>query len=354
VRQFHPLVPRLILMDRPCLNPGFVEEPPPPVRRRRPVYAILTKPVDWFVAILLARVGGRRRDDSPDHNTLGWLIHILIWRLVFVPMLVPLLVAACVFIGTHPPRWGSSVDPASRGIYYDPVAFVTADDVRLEGWLVPVTDERSIVEQREKALRARRPAVVLVHDEESNRSQMLPLVQPLRDAGFVVLVAGLRTSGASNIGGTFGLREEADVRAAVDLLRRRPGVDPNRIAVIGSGTGANAALLAAEADTKIAALVLDRPTRDGETLMAQRLVPPQPWLAWLRPLCKWGFEMAYSVDVDDLGLERHHVMLSSKPVLVFDENSGPSPTSQSGGIERIVTFLQKQMENPAQAGLDKR
>lgn len=233
-------------MDRPCLNPGFDEDPPPPKRPERSFSEIVGQPAHWLVRILLADLIGRGRDRPDNPKTLGRLIRTLIWRFAFFPMVVPPVVVACVYIGTHPPRWVSPLDPASRGIYYDPVAFVTADDVRLEGWLVPVVDERSIVTQRENALRAKRPAVVLVHDGESNRSEMLPLVQPLHDAGFIVLVAGLRTSGGTDVGGTFGLREEADVRAAVELLGRRPGVDQARIAVVGIGTGANAAILAAE------------------------------------------------------------------------------------------------------------
>jgi alpha-beta hydrolase superfamily lysophospholipase len=193
---------------------------------------------------------------------------------------------------------------------------------------------------------------VLAHDDESNRSEMLPLVQPLHDAGFVVLVAGLRTSGATNVGGTFGLREGADIQAAVELLRRRPGVDPARIAVVGIGTGANAAILAAEADPTIAALVLDRPTRNAGRLMIERLVPPKPWLAWLTPLCRWGFELAYGVDAGDLGLDRHHALLTSRPVLVFDESTGASPTSQSSGIGRIVAFLRKHLDDNTQSGVD--
>ena len=339
-------------MDRPSLNLGFDEEPPPPVRPGWSLPDLLARPGNWIARILLADLTGRRRDRPREPKTLGRLISTLIWRIAFFPMIVPPVVAACVYIGTHPPRWVSPLDPGSRGTYYDPVAFVTTDDVRLEGWLVPVVDERSITIHLDKALRAKRPAVVLAHDGESNRSEMLPLVQPLHDAGFTVLVAGLRTSGTTDVGATFGLREEADIRAAVEVLSRRPGVDPARIAVVGIGTGANAAMLAAEGDTKIAALVLDRPTRDVGQLIMERLVPPKPWLAWLSPLCKWGFEMAYSVDVEDLALDRHHALLASKPVLVFDETTGASPTSQSAGIGRIVAFLQKHLGDNPQAGVD--
>src|SRR5258705_296311 len=58
---------------------------------------------------------------------------------------------------------------------------------------------------------------------------------------------------------TFGLDEAMDVNAAVEYLRHRPFVDPNRIGVLGVGTGANAAMIAANRDPRIAALCLSDP-----------------------------------------------------------------------------------------------
>jgi dienelactone hydrolase len=93
---------------------------------------------------------------------------------------------------------------------------------------------------------------------------MLPLVRPLHDAGFVVMVVALRGCGASAPAGeTFGLLESNDVKAAVAVLRKRPFVDPNRIAIVGVGAGANACVLAASEDAGIKALVLDHPAQLG-------------------------------------------------------------------------------------------
>ncbi|MGA2497166.1 MAG: hypothetical protein ABSH20_05465, partial [Tepidisphaeraceae bacterium] len=119
-------------MDRPCLNPGFDEEVPPPTRPERSFPEVVVHPVSWLVRILLLDLAGRNRDRPPESRTLTRLISTIIWRIALIPMVVPPIVAACVFIGTHPPRWVSPLDPASHGIYYDPVAFVTADEVRLE------------------------------------------------------------------------------------------------------------------------------------------------------------------------------------------------------------------------------
>src|SRR3954467_8110740 len=114
---------------------------------------------------------------------------------------------------------------------------------------------------------------------------MLPLVRPLHDAGFVVLVVGVRGSGTTTPAAqTFGLTEWMDVRAAAEMLRRRPYVDANKIGGAGIGTGATAALLAAEPDDGLRALVLDDPASSADEVVAHRLAPRLPYLEWMRPI----------------------------------------------------------------------
>ena len=163
---------------------------------------------------------------------------------------------------------------------------------------MPLVDASAVLVQKEEALRHKHPAAVLVHDFANSRQQMLPLIRPLHQAGFIVLVVGLRGSGPGGIGSTFGLCESMDVKAAVEMLRRRSFVDPQKIAILGIGTGATAALLAAKDDPQLAALVLDHPLHDAPAAIAQRLIPDQPLLQWMQPLCKWGFELYYRADID--------------------------------------------------------
>ncbi len=338
-------------MDRPVMIPRFSE---PAKKPRRSLGEILLLPVRALAWLLLLDLSPRRKHISVPPATLGHVMHDVLHGLLFAPALLPLVVAGLVYIGTHPQRTTSPLDPVSRGVYYDPVAFVTSDDVRLEGWLVPVVDEQSILRQKESALQARRPAVVLVHDGEGDRSQMLPLVKPLRDAGYVVFVTSLRLGTGGDGSTTFGVREALDVNAALDLIRRRPGVDSRRVALIGTGTGANAAALAARSDTDLAALILDHPTRDVDVFLGSRLAPPQRWLKWLSPFCRWGFEMAYRVDADDLDISRHLQVVSARPSLVFDTTTGASPLAQSDGISSIIAFLNKHMMQSPQASTDHR
>jgi pimeloyl-ACP methyl ester carboxylesterase len=182
--------------------------------------------------------------------------------------------------------------------------------------------------------------VVLVHDFGASRQQMLPMAVPLHNAGYVVLIVGLRgnaTDGAAAVGQTFGLNEASDVKAAVELLRKTPFVDGQHIAVLGLGTGATAALLAAQRDSSIAALVLDRPSHSFDDILHEHLAPSQPWLSWMAPFCQWTFEIAYKVNATDVNLDHNMSRLHSRGVLLFD---GPSPTClRNDRAAQIVDFL---------------
>jgi pimeloyl-ACP methyl ester carboxylesterase len=166
----------------------------------------------------------------------------------------------------------------------------------------------------------------------------------LHDAGFVVLVVGLRGTGstiggASQPGQTFGLREAGDVKAAVDLLRHRQFVDPQRIALVGVGTGANASLICLASDPQLSAAVLEDPTRGLDEMLTRHIVPKRDWLRWIRPLCKWTFEIAYEVDGAELSLDRYAKTMGERPVLMLQGNASCEDFSSVTKVAHIREFL---------------
>lgn len=329
-------------MQRPTLNPSFLDEPEPPVKRqRRRLWRAAVVALKRVWRLLMWRPFGTANLEEEDHPrpSAMQICRSLLHRLAFAPIVLTLLVAAMVWSGTHPRPVEAGATPASLGIYYEPVAMAAEDGQIFEGWLVPAIDARMVIDQQEQILRRERAAVVLVHDQAHGRAQMLPLVRPLHEAGLVVLVVGLRGEGTPNLSArTFGLREAADVKAAVEMLRQRPFVDAERIAVIGSGSGATAALLAAGEDPRIAALVLDSPYNDPQQVLP-RIGPADKWLAMLRPMCKWAFEFSYGVDADDLNLSRHQQVLNRLPVLMIDSGGSDPGTWRAASIEQVRTFL---------------
>jgi hypothetical protein len=295
-------------MQRPVMDLQYMREAEEAERAKK-------QPIDWGRFIRPLRAAGalagrvlvklcatpfrlRKRKTSPN---IHLVIRGMLYRLMFLPILVTLIASLLVYLATHPRTYVGQLDPLSVGVYYDPVTVVAADGVRSEAWLAPAIDARKVVVDREKALHTRSPGVVLVHDMGQTARQMLPLVRPLHDAGYVVLVVGVRGSGTADVvGQTYGINESLDVRAALDMLRRRPYVDPQRIAVIGAGTGATAALLSRDQDPTITGLVLIDLPVEPIVPVTRSMTYNSPTLHWLAPICKWTFEVAYQVDLNDL------------------------------------------------------
>jgi hypothetical protein len=313
-------------MQRPIMHPTYLDEPPARPKRSifhrlRPVLRILK----LIVRVLLWDPLRRRSRELRIEDGTPWeqFCRGLLYRLTFLPVFVALAVAALVYAGTHPHQQTNELDPSSQGIYYDPVTLRTDDGVRLEAWIVPVLEANQILRDKETALRAKQPAVLLLHDFAQNRQQMLPLVQPLHDAGFVVMSLAFRGCGPSApAGSTFGLLESNDARAALAALRRFNFVDPKRLAIVGVGLGANAALIAASDDPSIKTMVLDHPGQSGNQVLNDFIGPRQDSLYWMQPMCKWAFELVYQVHTDDLDMSKYSLMMSRRKTLMLNSSLG--------------------------------
>jgi hypothetical protein len=276
--------------------------------------------VRWFARCLLSKPLARRKTAFRDEegSVVGRFCRGVAYRLLFLPLLVAITASAFVFSGTHPKAKPVELDPSSAGLYYDPVAFASADGTHLEAWIVPVVSAKEVLAKKEKMLRAKHPAVLLVHDFGKSQQQMLPLLAPLQEDGIVTMTLGLRGSlPGPRVGQTFGLREAEDVSAAVTLLRNRPFVDPDRIAVLGIGTGATAAVRAAEKNAGIQLLVLLGAPADAREVLARRVGPQRVGLQWMQPFCKWAFELGYSVDAEEISLDRYTKVLDSRGALLL-------------------------------------
>jgi len=258
-----------------------------------------------------------------------------------------IFLTALVFAATHPGQTSVAADPLSYGVYYDPVNFLSDDGARLEGWLVPVLDAKRVLEQKDLIIGKRYAAVVLIHDFAGSRQQLLPLVKPLHNAGFVVLAMNLRgTTGMAKEAQTFGIKEALDVKAGVEMLRRRAFVDPGKIGLVGIGTGANAALIAARNDPAIAALVLSAPVEDFDQAFATRTGSDRGWMKNLRTLFRWTFQTMYGVETSDLELSSFTPLMQSRHVLMTDGRQG---LTQPAAVRAMQKFLDKHLNDASVA-----
>ncbi len=101
------------------------------------------------------------------------------------------------------------------------------------------------------------PVIILCHGYNSNRSELLSLGQVLRENHFNVYLFNFRNSKAREPSPILGVRQVADVLAAIATLTRRPGVNPRRVGLFGTATGAYAALMAAPRSPLVKALAVD-------------------------------------------------------------------------------------------------
>lgn len=157
-------------------------------------------------------------------------------------------------------------------------------------------------------------AVLLLHGVRSDRRQMVDRAKFLHAAGYAVLLIDLPAHGES--GGariTFGFREAAGVRAAMQFLRTTlPG---EHIGVIGVSLGA-ASLVLAGVDPPPDAVVLESMYPTIAEAVADRLAMRLgPLGAHLAPALLWQLPLRIGIDADQLRPIEHLPRLNA-PVLI--------------------------------------
>jgi dienelactone hydrolase len=118
------------------------------------------------------------------------------------------------------------------------------------------------------------PGIILVHDYGKTRDEWSTFVPALQSAGFAILAIDLRGHGESTRRLTaqgpkalayhnFTPRDFQDMLldldAAYDWLIAQPGVNKNRIAIVGGGLGANLAIRYGAFNDEVAAFLLFSP-----------------------------------------------------------------------------------------------
>ena len=155
--------------------------------------------------------------------------------------------------------------PAALGLEYDDVEFDTSDGERLHGWWVEARGER-------------RGHILLCHGNAGNIGDRVVHADLLAAAGFDVLLFDPRgygrSSGSPDEEGTY-----TDARAALDVLRAQPGVDPSRILYLGESLGGAVAVELAQGRPPSALVLLSAFTSVREAarvhypLLPARVIP---------------------------------------------------------------------------------
>lgn len=133
------------------------------------------------------------------------------------------------------PRVRERRTPADLGLSYRSVRIPTANGKSLFAWFVPAP-----------AGVCKAMGVAVLHGWGGNAEDMLPFAALLHDADCAVLLLDARNHGRSDSDGFSSLpRFAEDLEHGFDWLACQPGVDPERLALLGHSVGAAAALLVA-------------------------------------------------------------------------------------------------------------
>jgi dipeptidyl aminopeptidase/acylaminoacyl peptidase len=204
--------------------------------------------------------------------------------IVFLPLLNFLL-------GVHPPRFQTDDNPKRYGLDYESVSFPTSDGLTLRGWFIPAgTALRERSQQGEMSWNT--CATILVgHGYPFDKANILRHALFLHPR-FHLLVFDFRYFGESDGAyTTAGLLETRDVQAAVEYVKSRSDVNPERIGALGFSMSASAFILTRHPDVK--AIVADSPYATLEGLIARQFFFLPGFTKWplvaLTKLYAWLF-----------------------------------------------------------------
>jgi dipeptidyl aminopeptidase/acylaminoacyl peptidase len=135
-----------------------------------------------------------------------------------------------------------------------------------------------------------KPAIVVLHGWQPAGTNGANLVEPRArrfwEEGYVALALSMRGWPPSGGADDCGLQQPDDVAAAVEWLRRQPGVDAERIAVVGFSQGGQVALLTAARDARLRAVVAYFPVTDVARWKATTTNPDIP--GYVSAVCEPG------------------------------------------------------------------
>ena len=139
------------------------------------------------------------------------------------------------YVTTHVGR--AVVPPNHLGVSYEDVKFTTGDGLELEGWYVPSKNGAAVI-------------------AFPSRNGPQAKTRMLARHGYGVLLFDRRGEGKSEgEPNSWGWGGEADIKAAIAYLQRRPDVDPDRIGGIGLSVGGEMMIEAAAETDELAAVV---------------------------------------------------------------------------------------------------
>ena len=206
------------------------------------------------------------------------------------------------YIVTHASR--ATVPAADLGAPFEEVEFTTSDGLRLRGWYIRSRNGAAVISFPGRASSQKRAKLLARH-------------------GYGVLVFDRRGEGESEGDpNLFGWEGERDVHAAVEFLRNRPEVDPDRIGGIGLSVGGEMMIAAAAESDALRAIV-----SEGASARSVRDIVANPGTTWSEVLGNGVATLATSLFSNALppaDLKSLVPKISGAVLFVYGENGQPA------------------------------
>jgi alpha-beta hydrolase superfamily lysophospholipase len=195
------------------------------------------------------------------------------------------------------------------GFMHKDVTFSSRDGLALSGWFVPGRNGAT---------------VVITHGLSGNRLSGTHAARLLSKQGFAVLLYELRGHGRSQADiNTWGWVEINDLLGAIDYLRSRPDVDPERIGALGYSLGGQISLRAAAQERWIKAVAAEGPTFAAlsdhilSSAFSLRKLVLYPWL-WIM----YNFQVLLTGVAQPLGVVKETPKIAPRPILLIAAGRG--------------------------------
>ena len=173
---------------------------------------------------------------------------------------LPAFLLVMALIGAALPAYAQETPQPQR------VTLIAPDGLTLVGTFAPGSESGSA------------PAVLLLHQLSSRKEAWSPLTPALLEAGYAVLAVDMRGHGETG-GAMDWPKAEQDVQLWIDWLRTQPGVDADRVSLVGASIGSNLALRGLANDPRVLTAVALSPGlnyRDVTTSDAVQTIGSRP------------------------------------------------------------------------------
>src|SRR6202047_5678035 len=207
---------------------------------------------------------------------LAKLLSSLLAIVLFAFVAITIIAGFLLYQILRPARSPATFDLTVMMGHPSAVSFPVADGTSRDGWFFPG--------------RRGAPTVIVCHGYLSQRSDVLTLVTALQDSQFNVFLFDFSGHGTSPGVTSLGYRERQELKAAVQALSTRDGVDPDHFGLWGVDMGGYAALEEASADPRISAVAVDDAYSDPREMI--QIEVKQSGLAvlpYVGRFCDWGF-----------------------------------------------------------------